>query len=98
MYTISVILDIDPDHIEDFKAAALLHAHNSKTHEPGCLVFDVFQSTERPDRFYLHERYEDKAAWAEVHQKAPYLEEYRKKTGGWVKGKHIEHWFSSASV
>jgi len=94
MYAISVILDIDPDHIEDYKAAALLHAHNSKTQEPGCLAFEVFQSTERPDRFYLHERYADKAAFTDVHQKTSSLEEYRKKTGGWVKGKHIEHWIS----
>ena len=95
MYAISVTLDIDPNHIEDFKAAVLLHAHNSKTQEPGCIAFDVFQSTERPERFYLHECYVDKAAVTDVHQKAPYLEEFRQKTGGWVKGKQIEHWTSA---
>ena len=94
MYAISVILDVDPKHIEDYKAAALTHAHNSKTQEAGCLAFEVFQSTERPDRFYLHEFYVDKAAVTDVHQKAPYLEVFRQKTGGWVKHKQIEHWIN----
>ncbi|MCL1939272.1 MAG: antibiotic biosynthesis monooxygenase [Desulfovibrionaceae bacterium] len=92
MYAISVILDIDPEHIEEFKAAALFHANSSKTQEPGCLGFEVFQSTERPDRFYFHEYYVDKAAVTEVHNKAPYKEAFGQKTGSWIKGKQIEHW------
>jgi len=94
MYAISVMFDIDPEHAADFKAAALTHARNSTTQEPGCLVFEVFQSTERTNRFYLHECYVDKAAVTDVHQKAPYMQEFRQKTGGWIKSKQIEHWTS----
>ena len=33
MYALSVMLTIDPAHVEDFKAAALRHAANTKTNE-----------------------------------------------------------------
>ena len=92
MYAISVMMDIDPDHVEDFKAAALAHADNTKTNETGCLGFAVFQSTSRPDRFYLHEVYVNKEAVEQVHSKAPYMADYRNTTSGWVLTKELETW------
>ena len=95
MYAISVMFDIEPDHIEDFKAAALAHADNSKTNEKGCLGFAVFQSYDREDRFYFHEVYESKAAVDEVHGKAPYLAEFGRITKPWILKKELETWESA---
>ena len=94
MYAISVILDVDPAHVDEFKATALAHAQNSKSNEQGCLEFSVFQSAERPDRFYFHEVYIDKAAVTEVHHKAPYMAEFSKKTEPWVRSKTHGFWES----
>ena len=92
MYAISVILDVDPAHVDEFRAAALTHAHNTKSNERGCVDFSVFQSAERPDRFYFHELYVDKAAVTEVHNKAPYMAEFGQKTAPWIVSKTLEFW------
>lgn len=92
MYAISVIFEVDPAHLEDFRAAALHHADCSRTREPDCLGFGVFQSAERPDLFYFHELYADKAAVSEVHDKAPYKEEFGRKTEGWIRARRISFW------
>lgn len=94
MYAISVIFEIAPDRVDDFKAAALAHAVNSKSNEPGCLAFDVFWSAEQPGRFYFHECYTDKAAVEEVHNKASYFAEFGKKVAPWIVKKERHVWDS----
>lgn len=95
MYAISVMIDVDPAHAEDYRKATLAHASNTKTREKGCLSFTVFRSPERPDRFYLHEVYENKAAVDDVHSKAPYLAEFSALTSPWVVAKVLETWESA---
>jgi autoinducer 2-degrading protein len=92
MYALSVMLSIDPAHCEEFRHAALRHAGNTKTNETGCLIFDVFVAQDNPNRFYFHEVYVNKAAVEEVHNKAPYLAEFRKKIGDWVLSQEILAW------
>ena len=53
-----------PDKIEEFVALIDRHAHNSRTLEEGCLVFDVCQEPDDPARFVLYEAYADEAAHA----------------------------------
>lgn len=43
--------------------------------EPGCLVFEVFESVESPGQFVLWERFASRAAFDE-HVRAPYTVEY----------------------
>lgn len=95
MFSISVIFDIDPDHAEEFKAASLRHAHNSKTNESGCLGFEIFVNTDSPNKFYFHETYVNKAAVDDVHSKAPYLAEFGKLTAGWIRSRQIDTWNSA---
>lgn len=92
MYAISVMIEVDPAHAEDYKDAALAHADNTKTNEKGCLGFAVFRSRDKPERFYLHEVYESKAAVDEVHNKAAYMAEFGALTAPWVRSKSIETW------
>jgi autoinducer 2-degrading protein len=53
-----------PDKIDEFVALIDRHAHNSRTLEEGCLVFDVCQEPEDPAQFVLYEAYTDEAAHA----------------------------------
>jgi autoinducer 2-degrading protein len=94
MYSLSVMLEIDPKHREEFRAVAAGHAANTRALEKGCLRFEVYESPEDPSRFYLHEVYADKAALTEVHDKSSYLAEYLAKTSGWVRSKVREAWTS----
>jgi autoinducer 2-degrading protein len=59
-----VELRAKPDRIEEFIALIDRHAHNSRTLEEGCLVFDVCQEAEDPALFVLYEAYTDEAAHA----------------------------------
>jgi quinol monooxygenase YgiN len=85
---------IDPAHSGEFREAALRHAGNCRTNETGCLVFDVFTAEDDPNRFYFHEVYANKAAVTDVHNKAPYLADFRKKTGDWILSQEFVTWLS----
>lgn len=95
MYALSVQFVIDPAHAHDFKDAALRHAASTKTNETGCLGFDVFVAENDPSRFYFHELYANKQAVEDIHNKAPYMEEFRKKTGDWIRSREIHFWNSA---
>lgn len=95
MYALSVMLTIDPAHVEDFKAAALRQAANTKANETGCLAFEVFVSADDPTRFYLHEAYVNKAAVDDIHDKSPYMAEFRKTTQNWVVARERLCWNSA---
>lgn len=53
-----------PEKIEEFAALMDRHAHNSRTLEEGCLVFDVCQDPNDASVFILYEVYRDEAAHA----------------------------------
>jgi autoinducer 2-degrading protein len=57
-----VELRAKPDQREAFLALIDRHAHNSRTLEEGCLVFDVCQDPSDPATFVLYEVYKDEAA------------------------------------
>jgi len=68
MFTVFVTLDIEPGRIDEFAAVIAENAQLSVENEPGCLVFDVNQSTEVPGRFYLYEVYVDESAFVLDHK------------------------------
>ncbi|MDL2216465.1 antibiotic biosynthesis monooxygenase [Desulfovibrio sp. OttesenSCG-928-M14] len=84
MHALSVFFEIDPQHITDFKEAALAHAANSLGNEPGCLAFEIFQAPDNPVRFFFYECYTDLQALEEVHNKAAYFAEFGPKVSPWV--------------
>lgn len=96
MYALSVFLDIVPEHVPAFKAAALVHAANTLGNEAGCLAFEIFQSPNNPARFFFYECYTHREAVEEVHNKAAYLAEFGKKTAPWVIKKEIAVWNGAA--
>jgi autoinducer 2-degrading protein len=68
MFTVIVTLDVDPDRIDEFAELIAANARSSVEHEPGCLVFDVNRSLEKPNRFYLYEVYADRNAFVVEHK------------------------------
>lgn len=92
MFVLSVMFDVHPDHVEDFKAAAVAQANNTLANEKGCLGFTVFQAEGRPDRFYFHEVYENKAALDVDHQATAYLAAFRAAIAPWVLARSAERW------
>lgn len=56
--------------------AAVLRKHVAATRaEPGCVLFVANRSVEDPDRFVLHEQYDDEAAF-EAHRESPHFRDY----------------------
>lgn len=91
MLAISAIIEVKPEHVEDFKKLALRHAENCLKHEEGCLGFDVFTGWEAPARFYFHERYTDQAA-IDAHRQTPYFAEYLRLSADWTVNKESAVW------
>lgn len=90
MRAISAIIAVKPQHIDDFKTFALGHAGKSKQEE-GCLAFDVFQSSDSPEKFYFHELYKDQAA-VEAHGKTPHFALFQEQSAKWAVAKDIQIW------
>ena len=82
MYTIVVGLEIKPEHRQDFIKAALQDGHDSSLNEPGTRRFELLQDESNPNRFYLSEAYEDKAAF-EAHANGPYFQAFAAAVSGY---------------
>jgi quinol monooxygenase YgiN len=76
MITLTVSLQVLPDHLGPFVEAIRTNAERSFTDEPGCLSFDVSQDLADDHHFVLHETYTDEAA-VENHRSAPHFKQWR---------------------
>ena len=76
MISLTVNLKVRPGHLEPFLAAITENAERSHSDEPGCLYFDVSQSTEDDHHFVFYELYRDDAALA-AHRQAPHFAAWR---------------------
>jgi quinol monooxygenase YgiN len=76
MITLSVSLQVVPDHLEAFVKAVRTQAERSFNDEPGCLFFEVGQDLADDHHFTLYELYADEAA-VEAHRSAPHFAIWR---------------------
>lgn len=86
MYAIFVTIKIKPGFAEQFKAASLGDAQGSVRDEPGCLRFDMHQSTTDPNTFHLYEVYENQDAHMNLHRNAPHYVTWRETVQSWFDG------------
>ncbi len=86
MYAIFVTIKIKAGFAEQFKAASVGDAQGSVRDEPGCLRFDMHQSTTDPNTFYLYEVYENQDAHMVAHRAAPHYIKWRETVQGWFDG------------
>jgi (4S)-4-hydroxy-5-phosphonooxypentane-2,3-dione isomerase len=82
MYMIVVSFEIKPEHRQDFIKAALQDGQDSSLNEPGTRRIELIQDESKPNRFYLSEAYEDKAAF-EAHANGPYFQAYFAAVSGY---------------
>jgi autoinducer 2-degrading protein len=79
MLILHVHMQVKPAHLDAFKAATIENAYNSRK-EPGVVRFDLFQQSDDPTRFLLHEVYRDAAAQAS-HKETPHYKTWVDKVG-----------------
>jgi autoinducer 2-degrading protein len=72
MYIVSVTLFVKPEQLDEFIAATLDNAINTRK-EPGNLRFDVAQGEDDPNRFLLYEVYNTKDDFTKHQQTAHYF-------------------------
>ena len=82
MFVMCVRVHVKPDNVEDFRAAILDNARETR-HEPGNLRFDVLQEEADPNRFFLYEVYRAAEDFA-THQKTPHYLVFKEKVADWM--------------
>ena len=63
MYVITVEFTIHPEHLVTFMPLMLENARISRETEAGCRRFDVCRDPAQPERVFLYELYDDRAAF-----------------------------------
>jgi len=91
MYVLTVEVEIDPAHVEDYRGVIVQQARISKEREPGCLVFDVARSPDSATRFLLYEVYTDRAAF-DFHVQQPHSQQNGASTKPWILRQQISVW------
>jgi autoinducer 2-degrading protein len=86
MYAIFVTIKVKPGFADKFKEASLGDAQGSVRDEPGCLRFDMHQSTSDPNTFHLYEVYENQDAHMQAHRNAPHYIKWRETVQDWFDG------------
>jgi (4S)-4-hydroxy-5-phosphonooxypentane-2,3-dione isomerase len=85
VYHIAVYFDVQPEHRDEFIAAALEDGRNSGADEPGTQRFELIVDEENPNRFYLNEGYADAAAFEE-HANGPHFARFFEFVNGYADG------------
>jgi quinol monooxygenase YgiN len=76
MFSLTVQVEVRPEDREEFLGAITTNAAASVRDEPGCHRFDVTAVEGDPNRFVLHELYDDADAF-EAHKRAPHFAVWR---------------------
>jgi quinol monooxygenase YgiN len=77
-------LEIDPAHLEEYKALLKEEIEASIRIEPGVLTLYAVSVKDHPNQIRLFEMYRDQAAYL-AHLQAPHFTKYKTETQGMVK-------------
>ena len=91
MHVVTVIFEVDPARIEEFRTAMLQQARNSLEREDGCRQFDVCADPEHAERIFLYEIYDDAAAF-DLHLARAHFHDFDETVRPWVRSKEIRIW------
>lgn len=53
--------------------------------EPACQLYELYESTEHPERFIMHERWDDEAG-LQAHNQMPHMKTFAEKAKDWLAG------------
>lgn len=87
MFAIFARMTVDPDRIDEFKAAVEADRAASLRDEPGCLAFEVHQVRGEANEFALYEHYVDEEAFTVGHCEAPHYADWQAAVPNFV----VEH-------
>ena len=101
MYVVAVTIFVKGDKVEEFIAATLDNARNTRR-EPGNIRFDVLRAEDDPTRFLLYEVYQQKDDLAS-HQRTDHYARWRSAVTDWmaqprVGVKHVPVFFGDEAV
>ena len=82
MYVVAVTVFVKPGFADQFIAAVLDNARNTRK-EPGNIRFDVSRAEEDPNRFLLYEVYHRKEDFA-AHQQTPHYLRFKEAVTDWM--------------
>ena len=91
MFVVTVIFQVKQAAIEDFHKAVLQQARNSLENEEACRKFDVCFANAAPNRVFLYELYDDKAAF-DAHLETDHFKSFRDATAPMLDGRAVETW------
>ena len=74
MFILLVRLQVRPELVKEFEAAALKNARLSLERDPGCRKFEVSREQEDPTRWVFYETYDKEADWVAHRSSAHFLE------------------------
>ena len=89
-HVVTVVFQVKPEHVSEFRRAIVENAAASLAEEPGCLVFDVCASPNGTE-FFLYELYEDAAAFNE-HLATAHFKAFDLACAAWVVSKRISRY------
>ena len=88
-FAILVTITLKPGMAAEFKPHILANAEAAVRNEADCHQFNVLQSENDPDTFFLYEVYTDSAALA-VHRETPHYKKCRADIGDMVAKRNIQ--------
>ncbi len=89
MFVVTVNFIIKPDDMQRFMPLMLENARVSLEVEQGCLQFDVCTDPSRSNEVFLYEIYHDKAAFTDIHLKAPHFVAFDSAVADMVASKEV---------
>ncbi|NIA67432.1 antibiotic biosynthesis monooxygenase [Pelagibius litoralis] len=94
MFVVTVIFEVQASAADAFRSAVLQQAENSLTREKACSRFDVCFDPQRPERVFLYEIYDDRAAFDE-HLASDHFADFDRRVAPWVVDKTVNTWVQS---
>jgi len=91
MFVVTVEFQVKPSRHAAFMLEMAANAIASVEHEPGCRQFDVCIAKDDPNKVFLYELYDDKAAF-DLHLKAPHFLTFDATVKDWVERKIVNIW------
>lgn len=91
MYVVTVTFVIDPRKLDDFRRAVLVQASRSLCCEKSCRRFDVCQSPEEPNDWFLYEIYDDETSFL-AHLETEHFRQFDREVTPCVRCKTVRMW------
>ncbi len=91
MFAVCVTFRLKPGAAEAFLPLMARQARNSLEREPGCLRFDVWTDTERPDAVFLYEIYDGRDAF-DAHLGSDHFKTFDAASAPLVAEKTVTTW------